>query len=183
VVNPHKWLFTPIDCSVLYVRDPETLRRAFSLTPDYLQTAEQESARNLMDYGVSLGRRFRSLKLWFVMRYFGAEGIRGRIRQHVEMARQLAAWIDAAPVWERVAPVPFSTVVFRFAPAEVTGEDQDRLNREIMDRVNGTGEAFLSHTVLNGRVCLRLALGNLRTRMEHLERCWALLREAAAEAR
>jgi len=182
VVNPHKWLFTPIDCSVLYVRDPEQLRKAFSLTPEYLTTEEAGVTRNLMDFGVSLGRRFRSLKLWFVMRYFGAEGIRDRIRQHVEMAREVAAWVDADPVWERIAPVPFSTVVLRFAPEGHSGEDQDRLNRAIMDRVNESGEFFLSHTVLNGRVCLRIALGNLRTRWEHLERCWDLLREAARTA-
>ena len=182
VVNPHKWLFTPIDCSVLYVRDPEKLRKAFSLTPEYLTTSEAGVARNLMDYGVSLGRRFRSLKLWFVMRYFGAEGIRDRIRQHVEMAREVAAWVDAAPDWERVAPVPFSTVVLRFAPEGSSEDEQDRLNHAIMDRVNESGEFFLSHTVLNGRVCLRIALGNLRTRWEHLERCWDHLGEAARSA-
>jgi aromatic-L-amino-acid decarboxylase len=175
VVNPHKWLFTPIDCSVLYVRDPEQLRKAFSLTPEYLTTSEAGVARNLMDYGMSLGRRFRSLKLWFVLRYFGAEGIRARVRQHVEMAREVAAWVDAAPDWDRVAPVPFSTVVLRYTPAGTSGDDQDRLNRLIMDRVNESGEFFLSHTVLNGRVCLRIAIGNLRTRWDHLERCWELL--------
>ncbi|MGW8267991.1 MAG: pyridoxal phosphate-dependent decarboxylase family protein [Longimicrobiales bacterium] len=182
VVNPHKWLFTPIDCSVLYVRDSEQLKRAFSLTPEYLRTSEQELARNLMDYGVALGRRFRSLKLWFVMRYFGAEGMRERIRQHVEMAREVAAWIDAEPQWERVAPVPFSTVVFRYRPGGVDPEAQDGLNRAIMDQVNATGNVFLSHTVLNGRFCLRLALGNLKTRWEHLERSWELLRTAAESA-
>ena len=180
VVNPHKWLFTPIDCSVLYMRDPDQLKKAFSLTPEYLQTAEQGEARNLMDYGVALGRRFRSLKLWFVMRYFGAQGMRARIRQHVRMASGVAAWIDAEPGWERVAPVPFSTVVLRYAPSGVGAEDQDAKNQQIMDYVNATGEVFLSHTVLNGRFCLRIAIGNLRTRWEHLERTWTLLREAAA---
>jgi len=181
VVNPHKWLFTPIDCSVLYMRDPDDLKKAFSLTPEYLRTSEEGVARNLMDYGVALGRRFRSLKLWFVLRYFGAEGIRERIRQHVEMARELASWVDGDPRWERVAPVPFSTVVFRFAPEGSKPEEQDRWNAEIMDRVNATGDAFISHTVLNGRYCLRLALGNLRTRWDHLERSWNLIREAAPE--
>jgi aromatic-L-amino-acid decarboxylase len=181
VVNPHKWLFTPIDCSVLYVREPEQLKKAFSLTPEYLTTSEAGTARNLMDYGMSLGRRFRSLKLWFVLRYFGAEGVRDRIRQHVEMAREVAAWVDSNPAWERVAPVPFSTVVLRFAPAGCSGDEQDALNHAIMDEVNRSGEFFLSHTVLNDRTCIRIALGNLRTEMRHVERCWQLLQEAAGE--
>jgi aromatic-L-amino-acid decarboxylase len=179
VVNPHKWLFTPIDCSVLYMRDPDQLKRAFSLTPEYLKTAEEGEARNLMDYGVALGRRFRSLKLWFVMRYFGAEGLRARIRQHVQMAKEVGDWIDADPRWERVALVPFSTVVFRFVPEGKEGSELDALNQEIMNQVNATGEIFLSHTVLNGRLCLRLAIGNLKTRWDHLERSWELLRTAA----
>jgi aromatic-L-amino-acid decarboxylase len=179
VVNPHKWLFSPIDCSVLYVRDPDQLKRAFSLTPEYLTTSEGDSVRNLMDYGVALGRRFRSLKLWFVMRYFGAEGIRGRIRQHVAMARDFADKVDGEPGWERIAPVPFSTVVLRYAPKERTGEEQDDLNRAIMDQVNREGEFFLSHTVLNGRFCLRVALGNLRTEWHHVDRLWESLRAVA----
>ena len=184
VLNPHKWLFTPVDCSVLYCRRPEELVRAFSIVPEYLRNAETGKTKSLMDYGVSLGRRFRSLKLWFVLRYFGVEGIRDRIRQHVEMAREVAAWVDAAPDWERLAPVPFSTVVLRFAPQGCSGEEQDRINKAIMDHVNESGEFFLSHTVLNHRVCLRIALGNLRTRWEHLDRCWELLQEAArGEAR
>jgi aromatic-L-amino-acid decarboxylase len=181
VINPHKWLFTPIDCSVLFAREPEAIRKAFNLTPEYLRTEEQEVARNLMDYGAALGRRFRSLKLWFVLRYFGRKGIQDRIRNHVEMARELASWIDAAPKWERVAPVPFSTVVFRWAPTGVEPEAQDDLNRRIMDGVNATGEAFLSHTVLGGRFCLRIAVGNLRTTLDHLDRTWDLLREKAEE--
>jgi aromatic-L-amino-acid decarboxylase len=179
VMNPHKWLFTPVDCSVLYCRRPEVLRRAFSLTPEYLRTAETGRATNLMDYGVALGRRFRSLKLWFVLRYFGAEGIRARIRGHIGLARAFADRVDSEPGWSRVAPVPFSTVVFRFAPEGVEGEDQDRMNLEILEEVNRTGEAFLSHTRLRDRICLRLSVGNLRTREEHLDRAWTLLREAA----
>lgn len=183
VVNPHKWLFTPIDCSVLYMRNPEDLKRAFSLTPAYLQTSEQEVARNLMDYGVALGRRFRSLKLWFVLRYFGTEGIRDRIRQHIGLAREVADWIDAEAGWTRVAPVPFSTVVFRYAPDGVPARETDEMNRAIMDRVNTTGRIFISHTVLNERFCLRIALGNLKTQRHHLERGWRLLKEAADSLR
>lgn len=180
VVNPHKWLFTPVDCSALYFRRPELMRRAFSLTPEYLRTAEEE-VRNLMDYGVALGRRFRALKLWFVLRYFGVRGVRNRIRAHVRLARELADRVDGAEGWERVAPVPFSTVVLRFSPEGVPDETADALNRRILDRVNASGRSFLSHTVLEGRYCIRVSVGNLRTRARHVERTWELLREAAAE--
>ena len=181
VMNPHKWLFTPIDCSVLFCRRPEMLRRAFSLTPEYLRTREEDEVRNLMDYGLSLGRRFRSLKLWFVLRWFGARGVRDRIRDHVGWARALADAVDREEGWERAAPVPFSTVVFRCAPAGWSEEDVDDLNRRVMERVNRSGRAFLSHTVLDGRVWLRLAVGNLRTTAVHVEEAWDLLREAMEE--
>ena len=179
VVNPHKWLFTPIDCSVLYTRRPEDLRRAFSLTPEYLRTAEQGEARNLMDYGVALGRRFRSLKLWFVLRWFGREGIVERLRAHVAWAAELAGRVDGEPGWERAAPAPFSTVVLRWAPPGLPPEGQDGANARILDRVNASGKAFLSHTVLRGRTWIRVAVGNLRTTRADVERVWALLREAA----
>ena len=180
MVNPHKWLFTPIDCSLLYCRRPEMLRAAFSLTPEYLWTPEGKEGRNLMDFGVSLGRRFRALKLWFVLRYFGSDGIRDRIREHCRLASRFADRIDGEPGWVRVAPTPFSTVVFRSNPPGLTGEEADRLNLDIMDRVNATGRAFLSHTRLDGRIALRLAVGNLRTRQEHLDRTWQLLQAEAA---
>lgn len=181
VMNPHKWLFTPIDCSALFCRRPEMLRRAFSLTPEYLRTREEGEVRNLMDYGVSLGRRFRSLKLWFVLRHFGVRGVRDRIRNHVALARDLADQVDRAERWERAAPVPFSTVVFRYAPRACSGESVDETNRRILERVNASGEAFLSHTVLEDRFWLRLAIGNLRTRSGHVDRTWKLLREVAKE--
>ncbi len=179
VVNPHKWLFTPIDCSVLYCRRPEALRAAFSIVPEYLRSAGQREARDLMDYGVSLGRRFRALKLWFVLRYFGREGLAERIRAHVRMAQALAGWIDDAPDWERMAPTPFSTVAFRFAPPGRSDDDLDRLNQRILDRVNASGEAFLTHTRLRGRMAIRLAIGNLKTTEAHVRRAWELLDQAA----
>jgi aromatic-L-amino-acid/L-tryptophan decarboxylase len=181
VVNPHKWLFTPMDCSLLYCRRPSLLRAAFALTPEYLKGGEGEVARNLMDSGVALGRRFRALKLWFVLRWFGAEGIRARIREHVRLARRFEGWVRAEPGWEVSAPVPFSLVVFRFAPRGTSGEGRDDLNLAILERLNAGGEAFLTHTRLHGRVVLRLSVGNLRTREEHLARTWELLREAARE--
>ena len=183
VVNPHKWLFTPMDCSVLYCRRPEALRAAFSLTPEYLRTREEGVGTNLMDYGVPLGRRFRGLKLWFVLRYFGREGIAARIREHCRLADQVAAWLTETDGWEVVAPHPFATIVFRWAPAGALPEECDRLNAELMERVNRGGEAFLSHSVLRGRTVLRWSIGNLRTTEAHLARTWVVLREAAGTLR
>ncbi len=179
VMNPHKWLFTPVDCSLLYMRDPASVRAAFSLVPEYLSTAEEGRATNLMDYGVALGKRFRALKLWFVLRYFGAEGIRARIRSHVAMAQDLARAIDEDPDWVRAAPAPFSTVAFRRAPEGMSPEEADRLNLAIMEAVNASGKAFLSHTRLRGRICLRVSVGNLRTTGAHVEATWGVLKDTA----
>jgi aromatic-L-amino-acid decarboxylase len=180
VVNPHKWLFTPIDCSVLYVKQPEILRRAFSLVPEYLVTREQGEVVNLMDYGVQLGRRFRALKLWMVIRAFGEEGLASRIRHHCELARAFAGWIRDEPDWEVVAPVPFSLVCFRYAPSGTSETEREALNARVLERVNASGRAFLSHTKLNGIYTLRLAVGNIRTERRHVADAWSLLREAAA---
>lgn len=130
-----------------------------------------------MDTGIQLGRRFRSLKLWAVLRYFGAEGIRERLREHVRLAQLFASWVDADPDWERVAPVPFSVVCFRAAPRGFTG-DLDALNQRILETVNKSGDVFLSHTALDGRMVLRLAVGNIRTEERHLQRAWTLLKAA-----
>ncbi|HEV2149077.1 MAG TPA: pyridoxal-dependent decarboxylase [Longimicrobiaceae bacterium] len=180
VVNPHKWLFVPVDCSALFVRRPERVAHAFSILPEYLVTPEGGAAVNLMDYGPALGRRFRALKLWMTLRYFGREGIAARIREHCRLAREFAARVDESPEWERLAPVPFSTVVFRFRPPGAAEAEVDQYNERILERVNATGEAFLSHTRVRGRYALRLAVGNLRTTGEHVARAWRLLREASA---
>jgi aromatic-L-amino-acid decarboxylase len=182
VVNPHKWLFTPVDCSALWVRHPEILRRAFSLVPDYLVTPEQDAVVNYMDYGVQLGRRFRALKLWMVIRAFGAAGLAERIRTHCALAREFASWVETEPGWEVVAPVPFSLVCFRFTGDGLPAEECDRRTEAIMHAVNATGRAYLSHTKLGGRVVLRLAIGNLRTERRHVAEAWALLRNAAKRA-
>jgi len=183
VINPHKWLFVPLDLSVLYTRRPETVRAAFSLVPDYLRTPEDAVAPNLMDYGVSLGRRFRALKLWMVLRAFGTEGIAERIREHVRLAAALRSWIEADPCFELAAPSPFSLVCFRARFPGRSPEDEDRLNEEVVEAVNATGEAFLSPTRLRGRIILRLAIGNIRTEERHLRRAFDLLRDAAAARR
>lgn len=180
VLNPHKWLFTPIDCSALYCRHPDLLRRTFSLVPAYLQTPEGEGAKNLMDYGVALGRRFRSLKLWFVLRAFGKRGIEARIRHHMDLARELAAWVDAHPRWERVAPVPFALVVLRFVPEGVSESEADRLNEAVIREANASGEVFVGPTRLNGRIVIRFAIGNLKTTREDVRRGWEALQRAAA---
>ena len=180
VVNPHKWLFTPFDCSVLYCRRMEALRQAFSLVPEYLRTSEAAPVRNLMDTGIQLGRRFRALKLWMVLRYFGANGIRERLVEHCRLAQLFAGWVDAAPDAERLAPVPFSVVCFRFRLPGVDDEEAlERLNAAVLESVNASGEVFLSHTKLDGRYVLRLAVGNVRTTERHVRRAWELLSDAA----
>ena len=184
VVNPHKWLFTPLDASLLLTRRMETLRAAFSLVPEYLRTLDREApVRDYNEYTPQLGRRFRALKLWIQLRWFGLEGLRRRIRHHLELAAAFASWIDDDHDWERLAPVPFSTVCFRYRPTGFEGDEEalDDLNARIMDRVNRTGEVFLSHTRLAGRFTIRLAVGSLRTEARHVERAWELLRTAANE--
>jgi aromatic-L-amino-acid decarboxylase len=171
VTNPHKWLFTPVDISILYTRRPEILRRAFSLVPEYLRTADDPRATNYMDYGVPLGHRFRALKLWFVLRYYGREGLAGMIRNHIAWAQELAAQIDAHTNFERTAPTPFSTVCFRYK-----GTDEE--NRKALEHVNASGQVFLSHTVLRGQYCLRLAIGNMNTTRDHVQRAWELVQSA-----
>ena len=179
VVNPHKWLFTPVDCSVLFVRDQANLEAAFSLVPDYLKTPEQ-GVTNLMDTGFQLGRRFRSLKLWMVLRAYGVEAIAEAIRGHCRMARDLAGWIEADDQFELAAPVPMSTVCFRWL-AGGSPEDEDRANQALLERVNAAGPVMLSHTVLDGRTCLRAAIGNLKTSDADVARAWEIVRRAADE--
>ncbi|MCU1221118.1 MAG: amino acid decarboxylase [Candidatus Angelobacter sp.] len=172
VFNAHKWLLTPIDLSAFYTRRPDILRRAFSLTPDYLKTQDDPRAHNLMDYGVPLGHRFRALKLWFVMRYFGRERVEAMLRSHIQWAKDFAALVDAHPKFERVAPVPLSVVCFRYK-----GSDDE--NRAIMERVNASGRVFIASTVLNGKLTLRLAIGNLETSWSDVQEAWELLQKAA----
>jgi aromatic-L-amino-acid decarboxylase len=175
VVNPHKWLFTPFDLSVLYCRDMDLIRAAFALTPEYLKTVEAAPVRNLMDTGIQLGRRFRALKLWMVLRHFGSDGLKSRLSEHMRLARLFAEWIDESADFERLAPVPFSVVCFR-ARRGVGETAIDAFNERLLKAVNATGEIFISHTRLDGRYVLRLAIGNLHTTEEHVHRAFTLIR-------
>ncbi len=181
VVNAHKWLFTPFDLSAFYCRRMDVIRAAFALTPEFLKTSD-ENVHNLMDTGVQLGRRFRALKLWMVLRSFGARDIRERLSAHMQLAQQLALWIDAHPDFERMAPVPFSVVCFRWRPhaRSLSDTELDAANERLMDAVNATGEVFLSHTRLRDCVSLRIAIGHLDTTERHVRRAWELLQEHAA---
>lgn len=173
VTNPHKWLFVPVDCSLLFVREPALLRRAFSVIPDYLMTNEV-GVTNLMDYGVQLGRRFRSLKLWMVLRAFGVSGLQARIRFQCGLARDFAAWIERQSHFELSAPVPFGTVCFRAVPP-LPPEEQDAFNERLLALVNADGRVFISHTRLRGRYVLHLSVGNLRTTAAQLHTTQELL--------
>src|SRR5688500_12484646 len=177
VVNPHKWLFTPFDLSVLYCRHLDLLRRAFSLVPEYLRTPEQEKVRSGSDYGIQLGRRFRALKLWMVMRYFGHDGLAARIREHCRLARLFASWIEESTDWELLAPLQLSLVCFRACPAGVDQEQLDKLTEAIMHGMNASGRALVSHTRLNDKLTLRLSIGNIRTTEKHVRQVWELMNE------
>lgn len=185
VINPHKWLFTPFDLSAFYCRRMDIVRTAFSLTPEYLKTSDPAEVKNLMDTGVQLGRRFRSLKLWMILRSFGARAIRAHLAEHIRLAQLFASWVDGHPDFERLAPVPLSVVCFRWNPTGVRLSDAalDAANLALIDRVNRTGDVFLSHTRLRGAIALRVAIGHLKTAELHLIRAWELLRSAASTLR
>ncbi len=179
VLNPHKWLFIPIDLSVLYVKDTELLRRTFSLVADYLVTPET-GVRNYMDYGLQLGRRFRALKLWFAIREYGVRGLQQRLRAHIALAQEFAGWIAADPAWEILAPHPLSVVCYRFAPPGCEDVRLDALNDAILAAVNDDGRIMISSTKLHGRTALRLAIGNERTTRDDVVLAWEILRATAA---
>jgi len=178
VVNPHKWLFVPLDFSILYTRKPEILKQAFSLVPEYLKSAEDNVAINYMDYGIQLGRRFRSLKLWLVLRYFGIDGLQSRLREHLRLAQLFAKWVDDNQLFERLAPTYFGTVCFRAKPDKINDENElDLLNEKLLERINANGKVFMVHTKLNGKFTIRMVISGLRTEEKHVKLAWEVIRE------
>jgi len=178
VINPHKWLFVPLDFSTLYLRAPEKLRAVFSLVPEYLAGDAAGAEINYMDYGLQLGRRFRALKAWFVFRAFGREGLEARIREHCRLAQLFASWVKAESGFEVLAPVKMGVVCFR-----TTGSESNTLNRHIVESINAGGEAYLTHTMLRGTVAIRLGLGNVLTEEHHLAAAWELIKQTAQRLR
>ncbi len=179
VINPHKWLFTSFDLSVLYCRGLDRLKAAFALVPEYLRTNDDGEVKNGMDYGIQLGRRFRALKLWTVMRYFGREGIAARLREHCRLAELFAKWVDENTETELMAPVNFALVCFRITPSGVQEEGLNEINERLMEAINASGQAYLSHTKLGGKFVIRLSVGSIRVEQRHLEKVWRLIRETA----
>lgn len=177
VVNPHKWMFTPMDLSIYFTRKPEILKQAFSLVPEYLKTKVDDEVENLMDYGIQLGRRFRSLKLWFIIRYFGVDGLASRIKNHIKLAKEFAEWVDNENDFELMAPVLFSTICFRYNPGNKTEEELNNLNEKLFEKINSSGKIFLSHTKLNGKFVIRLTIGSIRHERRHIEEAWQIIKK------
>jgi aromatic-L-amino-acid decarboxylase len=180
VFNPHKWLFTNFDCSAFFCRDPHTLVRTFSITPEYLKTAWDQQAINYRDWGIQLGRRFRALKLWFVIRTYGVEGLQDRLRQHLRLAQMFKGWVEEDPDFELLAPVPLQTVCFRFNPKGCGGlpaQELDKINESILNEVNRSGRIFMTHTRLSERYSLRLSIGQTLTTQADVEEAWRVINE------
>jgi aromatic-L-amino-acid decarboxylase len=173
VFNPHKWLFTNFDCSAYFVHDEEALVRTFAILPEYLKTSEGEQVHNYRDWGIQLGRRFRALKLWFVIRSYGVRGLQETIRAHITMARQLVATIQAAPDFELLAPAPLNLICFRYHPPHISDPARlDAFNAQILESLNKSGKLYLSHTKLGGRYTLRLLIGQTTVQQRHVDAAW-----------
>jgi len=183
VFNPHKWLFTNFDCSAFFCRDPQTLTSTFAIHPEYLKTDRDQEVTNFRDWGIQLGRRFRALKLWFVLRTYGVQGLQERLREHLALAQEFKGWVEESPDFEILAPVPLNTICFRFQPGKRSGsalppEELDGLNKTLLDEVNRSGRIFMTSTRLSGTFCLRLCIGQTETRREHVVQAWEALRES-----
>ncbi|SMO78503.1 pyridoxal phosphate-dependent decarboxylase family protein [Fodinibius sediminis] len=182
VFNPHKWMFTNFDCSAFYVQDEALLVRTFEITPEYLKTPEDQRVKNYRDWGIPLGRRFRALKLWFVLRSFGIEGLQQKIRRHIAMARQLAETIKQHRDFEMLAPIPLNTICFRFHPDHIDDEEKlDELNEMLLSRIQESGKLFLTHTRLQDRYTIRIVPGNTNLEQRHIDQAWTLIKETAGD--
>lgn len=182
VFNPHKWMFTNFDCSAYFVKDKEALIRTFEIMPEYLKTKEDDRVNNYRDWGIPLGRRFRALKLWFVFRSFGTEGIREKISNHLQWAQDLAQNITDSADFELLAPVPLATVCFRYKPGQINDQKKlNKINSDLVDRLNSTGKIFLTHTKLNGNFTIRLVIGQTNTEKKHITQAWDLIQKTARE--
>jgi aromatic-L-amino-acid decarboxylase len=179
VMNPHKWLFVQMDCSAFYTARPGCLRRALSLTPEVLRSRQDPRAVNYMEHSIALGRRFRALKLWYVLRSFGVEHLSAVLREHIRLAGLLAGWVQQAPDFELLAPVDFSLVCLRYLPQGATEVETNAANERLLQAINATGEFFLSHAKLEGRYAIRVAIGNLNTTESHVRRLWELFQDLA----
>ena len=177
VFNPHKWMFTNFDCTVFFIREPQYLVNTFSLTPEYLKTQLDDQVNNYRDWGIQLGRRFRALKLWFVIRTYGMEGIRAKLRNHLELAQKAKSWIENEADMEILAPVNFNTICFRMNPANLPSDQLNSLNESWMNRVNQTGKVFFSHTKLNDSYVIRWVIGQTDVQEKHIAAAWSLLKE------
>ena len=181
VFNPHKWMFTNFDCSTYFVRDPEMLIRTFEILPEYLKTRTRGQVNDYRDWGVALGRRFRALKLWFVIRNFGVEGIREKVRHHLKLAQWFANEINNSDEFELLAPVPFSLVCFRFKPDAITDETSlNELNEKLLQQLNSSGKIYLTHTKLSGKYTLRMVVAQTYVELRHVENAWNLIKEVSA---
>lgn len=181
VFNPHKWMFTNFDCSAFYVADEALLVKTFEITPEYLKTQEDQRVKNYRDWGIPLGRRFRALKLWFVIRHFGIEGLRKKIRSHISLAQNLAKTIENEEHFELLAPIPFNTICFRFRPSYISDESKlNELNNKLLSNINDTGELFITHTKLGSVFTLRMVIGNTNVNARHVEEVWNLIKETSS---
>lgn len=182
VFNPHKWMFTNFDCSAFYVRDEALLIRTFEILPEYLKTPEDQRVKNYRDWGIPLGRRFRALKLWFVLRSFGPDGLRDKIRIHINLAQDLKMKLQAHPDFELLAPVPLNTLCFRFHPQHISDEQKlDELNEQLLNAIQQSGRLFLTHTRLGGTYTIRMVIGNTHVQQRHVDQAWSLIQSLASK--
>jgi len=180
VFNPHKWMLTNFDCSAYYVRDEALLTRTFEIHPEYLKTGQDAEVKNYRDWGIQLGRRFRALKLWFVIRSYGVEGLQAVIREHLRLAALFKSWVEEDRCFELMAPVHYSLVCFRHVKEGAPEEELARLNAALLEKVNESGKVFLTHTSLKGKYAIRMAIGQRATTEKHVRQAWEIIREHSA---